>query len=296
MKIKQGIKRIFFISLWIVIGGGVTVLLIAAIRIKREKVCKGYKIEITNNTYGHWFIDKKTVEKLLTKNGRDTLNGKGIIHFDLKRMEALLEKNRWVRDAELFFDNKQILQVKITERVPIARIITSTGSGFYIDSSCARLPLSVKMATRLPVFTGFPSDKLKLKRSDRLLLEDIKEVSSYLLQEPFWMAQVAQIDITPGRNFEIIPTIGNHIIEFGNGSNCQEKFKRLLIFYMQVLSKAGMEKYTRINVQYDRQVIGVRNNYSTRADSLKLIKNVELLIASSQNIDFLKKDSGLIRN
>lgn len=290
MKLSRHIKKVFIISLWMVAGVGVTVLLIAAIKIKRDKICKGYEIDINGAGEGQWFIDKKDIVEILTKGGREVLNGKITREFELQKMEVRLEQDKWIRDAELFFDNKQVLQVKITERKPVARVITVSGSGFYIDSSCERLPLSDRISARVPVFTGFPSDKSLLKPADKLLLREINKVSAYIIKHPFWMAQVSQVDITPERTFEIIPTIGNHIIEFGDGNNYEQKFNRLFIFYRQVLSKTGMEKYARINVQYEKQVIGVRNNFLNKTDSLRFIKRVEYLIGSSQKIDSVRRD------
>jgi cell division protein FtsQ len=78
------------------------------------------------------------------------------------------------------------------------------------------------------------------------------------LHDEVWMAQVSQIDIQPDRTFDMIPVVGNHIIEFGDGTDCEKKFKRLLLFYQQVLSKTGMDVYQKVNVQYARQVIGVK--------------------------------------
>jgi len=291
MKAKQHIRKFFIISLWMVIGTGVMVLLIAAIRIKREKVCKGYVITINGEKERQRFIDKKNVVQLLTKNGSETFKNKSLIDFNLQKMEARLEQHPWIDDAELFFDNNQVLQVKISEREPIARVITISGTSFYIDSSCARLPLSEKISARVPVFTAFPSDKVRLMPADKLLIKDIRKMSVYILNNPFWMAQVAQVDISSKRTFEIIPTIGNHIIEFGNAGNCESKFNRLLIFYGQVLSKTGMEKYARINVQYEKQIVGVRNTYLNKKDSLKFIKSVEDLVTSSQKMDSVKRDS-----
>jgi cell division protein FtsQ len=51
-------------------------------------------------------------------------------------------------------------------------------------------------------------------------------------------------------------------VEFGDGDNYEEKFHRLLVFYKQVLARSGMEKYKRIKVQYDKQVIGVKKEYN----------------------------------
>nr|WP_236065475.1 cell division protein FtsQ/DivIB [Niastella soli] len=173
-------------------------------------------------------------------------------------MENQLKSNVWVKDAELFFDNSRVLQVRVEERVPVARVFTVAGNSFYIDSSGEKLPLSDKFSARLPVVTGFPSEKDKLTGADSVMMRDIIHVSNYLLHDEFWMAQVSQIDIQPDRTFEMIPVVGNHIIEFGDGTDYEKKFKRLLLFYQQVLSKTGMDVYQKLNVRYARQVIGVK--------------------------------------
>ena len=72
------------------------------------------------------------------------------------------------------------------------------------------------------------------------------------------MAQVAQIDITPERNFEMIPVVGNHTVILGDGENMEQKFHRLFVFYKNVLSQTGFDKYKAINVQYAGQVVGVK--------------------------------------
>jgi cell division protein FtsQ len=275
----------------VLVGTGVAILSIAAIRVKRDKTCKGYKIAINGEVDGRWFIDKKDVMQLLTKNGKDTLYGKSTRDFDLQQMELRLERDQWIKDAELYFDNKQVLQVKITEREPVARVITVGGASFYIDSSCKRLSLSKKMSAKVPVFTGFPSEKILWKPADRVLIREIKEIGAYIMKDPFWMAQISQVDITSKRTFEMIPTIGNHVIDFGAGTDCNKKFNRLFVFYKQVLCKTGMEKYARINVQYEKQVIGIRNSYTSKLDSIKFVKAIEYLIASSQKIDSVKTDS-----
>ncbi len=60
------------------------------------------------------------------------------------------------------------------------------------------------------------------------------------MNDPFWMAQVAQIDITAERTFEMTPVVGNHLVKLGNGEDMDKKFHRLMVFYKQVLSKTGL--------------------------------------------------------
>jgi cell division protein FtsQ len=108
------------------------------------------------------------------------------------------------------------------------------------------------------VFTSFPSEKDKVINTDSVLTRHIIQISEYLEKDSFWMAQIAQVDIQPDRTFEMIPVIGNHTIVFGDGADYDKKFRRLLLFYQQVLSKTGMNVYDKLNVTYDRQVVGVR--------------------------------------
>lgn len=258
MSLSSTARKILFISLWCLVGSGLVLLLLAASRMRDERVCKGFKISINGDTKGQWFIDSNDIAKVLTGNNTFTIKNKSIRSFDLNKLESRLKNEVWIQDAEMYFDNTGILKVNVQERSPIARIFTPTGNSFYIDSFGHKLPLSDKMSPRLPVFTSFPSDAKKWKPADKKLIKQIKALSMYISSHPFWMAQVSQIDITPTREFELIPTVGNHVVEFGDASDCEAKFGRLFIFYKQVLAKAGMDKYQRIKVQFNNEIIGVK--------------------------------------
>lgn len=259
MSLTKNIRRILFICIWVVAGAGFVVLLIAAVNSRNHQVCQGYDIEIKGDASTMAFIDKKDIEKVLTANKTTVLKNKPVKSIDLNLIEARLKQEPWVKDAEIFFDNSEMLKVKIEQREPVARLFSSSGGSFYIDSAGHRMPLSEKVSARLPVFTGYPLESKKNRTpAERKLVQDIKDLSMFFLKDEFWMAQIAQIDITPSKEFEMIPTVGNHIIEFGDGTDYEAKFKKLFVFYKQVLAKAGMDKYERIKVQYGNEVIGVK--------------------------------------
>lgn len=255
MKKKRAVRKLLLVCVWLCIAAGTMVLLVAAVNSQSNKTCKGYSIKVKGKA-DEWFLDKKDIAALLTAQG--SLQGKAIKNFDLRKMENQLKNNVWVKDAELFFDNSRVLQVQVEERMPLARLFTVTGNSFYIDTSGEKLPLSDKFSARLPVFTGFPSEKDKLSSADSVLMRDIITLGDFLTHDEFWMAQVSQVDIQPDRSFEMIPVVGNHIIQFGTAVDYEKKFKRLLLFYQQVLSKTGMDVYQKLNVRYARQVIGVK--------------------------------------
>jgi len=253
---KATIRKILFVMLWVCIGGGMLSLLIAAIGKKNREDCTDYTIAIKNSKE-NIFIDANDIRKLLKAGAGSEIKGKKISEINLKNLEQLLRENVWIRKAEMWFDNKNVLHVEVYEREPIARIFTTAGNTFYIDSTGKKLPLSDKLSARVPVFTGF-IDKKAYSAKDSMLLTDVKNIATYISNDPFWMSQVAQIDITPGRNFEVSPVVGNHLIKLGNGDDIEKKFNRLMIFYKQVLAQKGFDAYSAINVQYSGQVIGTK--------------------------------------
>ncbi|HET7119348.1 MAG TPA: hypothetical protein VFI29_22825 [Hanamia sp.] len=269
---KYTFRKILAISIWVLLGAGSIVLLVAAISKKYNEPINGLEIQI-KGVQNNYFIDKKDVINILKKVDGNDLNKIKLGSINLTAIENELQKDKWIKNAEAFFDNNNVLQIKITEREPVARIFTSSGASFYIDSSLTRLPLSNKFSARLPVFTGFPSDAKVLKKSDSALLNGTKIVSEYINSHPFWMAQIDQVDITPAGGFELTPKLGNQLIRFGNADNCEEKFNKLLAFYEQVQTRIGWNKYSVIDIRFKNQVVGVnRNEAEIKSDSLRTIQ------------------------
>ena len=231
------------------------VLLVAAIQIKDRKTCNDIKIDI-DATGENVFVDTSEVATVLQKN--NAAIGVAVENIPLALVEKELEKSAWIKDAQLFFDNNQLLTVKITERMPVARVFMQNGKSFYIDSSAKILPLSDKHTARVPVFTSFPTIKDTMKGTDSSVLQDVKSIAQYVQQDTFWAAQVAQVDITPQHTYEVIPVLGDQVINLGNATDLNTKFRKLFAFYKQVWSKTGFEKYSRVDAQYDGQVVAVK--------------------------------------
>jgi len=282
MDTKRTIRKILFISLWLVIGGGMLTLLIAAMGKKNKENCSDYVISIRSN-HNLLFVNDKDVLALLTNATNGKIKGQPVAAFNLRRLEDLLKDNVWIKDAKLYFDNKDVLHVSVTEREPVARVFTTIGNSFYIDNETKRMPLSDKMSMEVPVFTNFPAGEFVSER-DKHLLEDIKTTAEFILNDPFWMSQVAEININEDRNFEMTPTVGNHLVKLGNGDDIEKKFNRLYIFYKEILSKTGFNEYKTIDVEYAGQVVADKGKTS-KVDIVQLKKNVDKLLTESQKME-----------
>jgi len=281
---RYKIKEILLGILWIIIGFGSTVLLIAAVKKNDAMKCAGLNIQISGVSK-NYFIDKNDVENIISEYAGNQIKGMPTENFDLKKMEKALENNIWIKNAEIFFNNNNVLEVIINEREPLARVFTVGGSTFYIDSSLMILPLSEKFSARVPLFTGFPAEVNMLKKVDSGLLKDIKILSTEIQQDAFLMGMIEQVDITNQKYFEMIPKIGNQLIVFGDAVDAKEKFRKLRLFYKTILVKTGWNYYSVINLQYKAQVVGkIRGAEDITSDSLRTVQMMQIIAANTEKM------------
>ncbi len=60
-----------------------------------------------------------------------------------------------------------------------------------------------------------------------------------------------------------------------------------MIFYKEVLSKTGFDKYNKVDVRFSGQVVGTKKGNSiSKADSVLAVKNIERLIRAAQQLQF----------
>lgn len=256
------IKKTAILSFWILLALASVILFYFGAKAKGIKVCSGINIEVNNNS-NRLFVDESGIKYLIRENGGRA--GVPTNSVDLRTIESELKKNVWIKNAELYFDNNQMLHVQLTESVPIARIFMFNNNSFFIDSSAKYLPLNDNVVVRVPVFTGFTSDRKNLSPPDSALLQSVKQVADFIISDTFWMAFVAQINILPNTDFQIIPAIGNQIINIGNADDLPDKFNRIYSFYKDVLSKTGINKYKVIDVQYSGQVVASNESLDSAA-------------------------------
>jgi cell division protein FtsQ len=244
-------KKIFINTIWVLSLIGVLVLLGASIRQKNNKRIKGVVVEI-KGAEKHMFIDEQDVLNIINETA--PVIGRPLRGVKLRKLESLVEKNPWVNNAEMFFDNQFLLQINIVEKEPIARIFETNGQSYYLDTAMNKLPLSSKLSARVPVFTGF----LSSKKNDTALVQSLIQLATLINADSFLTAQIAQIDIVSNRQFEMIPVIGDHLIEFGDAADAADKLNRLKAFYKAAWLQHGLNTYKVISLKYKGQVLGIK--------------------------------------
>ena len=242
--------------LWSIAAIGLIVLFVFAWKAKTVKKCTAIQIELTGNTTGFLFMDEKEILRFINEQGVNI--GTPIGNINLIQLEKALGSTKWVEHANIFIDNQQQVQVKIEQRLPVARIFAASGNSFYIDKTGQRLPLRQLSVMRLPVFTGFPSDQEKLSIPDSLLLNDVLFFAKTIQQDSFYLAQIAQVNIASNGDFEMVPTLGDHTVLIGSVDNLADKLNRLYTFYKKVWVPSGINAYQVLDLRFDHQVVALK--------------------------------------
>jgi len=264
---KKRIWRYLLISFaWALSLGGLVVLM-SFIEVKKSEVlCREVKVYIPGNQY---FIDRQEVDKILQANNH-VLDGRRMDDINIYQLEKRLRANPFIEFAKVYADMDGVINVEISQRQPVLRIINRYDQDFYVDQHGLKIPLSANFTARVLAANGY-IDELFANRVDTLhtpLAMQLFKAANYIRNDSLWDAQVAQVYVNKDHEIELIPRVGNNRILLGNADSLDTKFRNLLIFYKKALPQVGWDAYKTINIKYAGQVVGVKNE-KLKTDSLK---------------------------
>ncbi|MBQ6161184.1 MAG: cell division protein FtsQ [Prevotella sp.] len=183
---------------------------------------------------------------------------------DTRRIEDVLKQSPFVKTAECYKTINGNVSVTISQLTPIIRIKAQNGDDYYIDNKDCVMPNS-NYTSDLIICTGNITRTFATKY--------ISPLATAIMDNDMWRNQIEQINVLADKSIEIVPRIGDHVVCLGqlpSNSDKQrqkklikefldKKMKRLMLFYKYGLSKAGWNKYSYINLEFDNQIICKRH-------------------------------------
>ena len=235
-------------------------------RKKGEVVCKDVKIYIPGNQY---FIDREEVDNILQVNSRELI-GRRMDDININELEKKLKANPFIEFAKVYTDMDGIINVEISQRQPILRVMNRFDQNFYVDQHGLKIPLSGNFTARVIVANGYIDEAFAnhVDSLHTLMAMELFKTADYIRKDSLWDAQISQIYVNKDHEIELIPRVGNNRILLGNADSLESKFHNLLVFYKKALPLVGWNAYKVINIKYANQVVGVRNE-NRKTDSLK---------------------------
>ncbi len=187
--------------------------------------------------------DRKVFSKTL-----DEINAE-VFETEIEKIPAILSADVYKLMVNEKGSYKGVLVVKVKHREPVLRVINSSGS-YYLDKFGKRIPVSSSYSANVLVASGSISENFAVEK----LLPFVMHVNG----NDFWRAQITQIYVEQDQDVLLIPMVGGHVIELGETDNYKYKLHVMREFYKQVLAQNNWDKYEKISLKYNNQVVAKR--------------------------------------
>ncbi len=210
-----------------------------------EAICEAVDLVVTDSIdYG--FISNKDILNLLNSQKISPV-GLKINEINTNEMEEMISKQPFVESVDCYKTPGNKIGIKIRQRVPLLRVMANNGENYYVDQKGETMPVPTGSTAYVPIITGNVSKDFAKK--------ELYAFGLFLRDNSLWNAQIEQINVTAQKELELIPRVGENVIFLGKPENYEEKLDRLKTFYEKGLNKVGWNKYSRISLEFNNQII-----------------------------------------
>ena len=243
---------------WVVIGLAVVALALSAIASRNTTHVSTVRPVVLPLPDGSSLITPEQVLEKLSASFTKPLSALSLRDIDITRVERVLEAQAFVADADAYIDDDLQLNIIVTQRVPLLRVITDEGQNYYLDEDGVRMPLSENYTARVPVATGniiiWSEDFMADPKHQ---LRHLVDLTHFVRKDTFLHALVEQIHIDEAGEYVLAPKVGDQLIFLGryDRKKSPERLERLKVFYREGLPYEGWGKYRSFDLRYDDQVV-----------------------------------------
>ncbi|MDB5228110.1 MAG: hypothetical protein JWN78_2303 [Bacteroidota bacterium] len=203
---------------------------------------------------GNNFITKNQVLNFIEENF--DVKNKILSGNQLGQIEKAVSVIPQVKSSNAFTDDHGNLNIKIEQRQPLCRVYNLQAESYYVDLDGTKFPVSEYYTAKVPVITGNITERCDSNQKIQSIeLKKVFNIIRSFNKNDLWKAMVGQYNINDKSQVELIPRFGNSTILFGDDKNCEQKIKKLDVFYFRVLKKIGWDYYKVINIMYKDQIV-----------------------------------------
>ena len=210
---------------------------------ERENVCRRLEIILADSS-NIQLITQGDIAHILEQNDQNPL-GKTIKYIRTESIEETLYKNPMIKVAECYKSPSGNVNIRILQRCPKFRVVGRVS--YYIDVDRKPMPISANYAAYVPVVSG--------RVTVSMVTGKMFDFVTYIVDNPFWNAQIEQIYIRDDMKIELVPRVGDAIILLGSLDNYESKLDKLHKLYVNGFNIIGWNKYKIIDLQYKDQIV-----------------------------------------
>ena len=185
----------------------------------------------------------------------DIINDSSII--DLNFLEEKIKSNKFIKDIEIYNNLNNVVNININQFKPYARLINNIGDDYYIDINGEIFPVSNKYSERVLLIFFKNYKNIDNEKNINFFQNgnEIFKLINYINRNDFYKKQISQINVLKDGEIIMIPQITKQKIYFGNTDNMEIKFKKLELFYKNILPTKGWNYYESVNLKFKNQIV-----------------------------------------
>ena len=208
-----------------------------------------------------YFIDEKDVKDFIKKANPT----KRIGDIDIPHLEKEVNFFPSVDSANVYLNLNGDLNVDIVQKVPAFRLLKGE-EDFYVSSKGEEFPISKNYSHPSMLVMG------DVKRNEYKKLGELVEKIN---KDDFSRKYFIGISKEKG-NYNLLTSDGNYKVEIGDLDNIDFKVKGFKEFAEKFLVYQDPQKYSKVSVKYNNQIVTTLNPYFEENDSILAVGNKEL--------------------
>ena len=264
--------RILKILITVIIFG---FLLSFSLKRFNNKSMEKVSVNLIKTKHPVYFIDEKDIKEIVKKSNPERRIG----DINIPELEKKLNKLPAVDSANVFLNLNGNLHLDIKQRVPAFRL-NKNGNDFYVDEKGTEFPISKNYSFPCMLVTGDVEKSEYIK-----LAELVDKIDRDEFSKKYFIGISKEKE-----NYNLLTSQGNYKVEIGDLENINLKVKGFKTFVEKHLVYQEPEKYTKISVKYDNQIVTTLNPYFKENDSMMKVGSKELAKAPSA-ANSIKKES-----
>lgn len=239
------------------------------------RVCTKVEINIEDENE-NGFLKTAEVKTLLERKSLYPLKQR-LEDINTREIENILLKTAFVKTAQCYVTQEGHVNLTLTQRTPIVRVKADNGEDYYIDDNGGVMPNS-QYTSDMIIVTGQLTKQYACKY--------ISILAATIMADDLWHNQVEQINVLKDKTIEIVPRVGDHIINIGMLPNNRfperrkelvtefvlNQLHRIELFYKYGLSEAGWNKYSYISIEFANQVICTNRDSKSQAKPIAVVQ------------------------
>ena len=208
-----------------------------------------------------YFVDEKSIKEMVQKENPSRRVG----DINIPELEKKIRDIHSVDSANVYLNLNGHLNLDIKQRVPAFRLVNGE-KDFYVDAKGAEFAISKNYSHPCMLVTG------DVKKSE---YQDLAKLIQFIDQDEFSMKYFIGI-AKDKQGYNLLTSEGNYKVEIGDLDRIEFKIKGFKTFVEKILVSEDPQKYNKISVKYDNQIVTTLNPYFKGNDSIINVGKKEL--------------------